>query len=1412
MNRSNEILFEVAENALLVANGGCPFSRKGVISVCASHLSDKQLDKVTDHFDASDKQLIRAIRCNELDHYKDTNRVTSDSNIEHETVHDYGGRFVWELLQNADDAMGEGRLSDVLIGSKGLGFKAVLEVTDEPEIHSGPFHFLFSSTKTRKLLKKKKLHNNPPILTFRIPHECEPNKRVKELLSAGYKTVVRLPFRDAKTSKTVSDRLRTLDPLFLLLAQELSCVRICAEDVEMIHEITRKGPGLSSGDVILSTCGTNGTALTSWRRWIHSSPASSDQDKQLTVAVCLPLTEQGDAVPHSANLPFHVFFPTEEDSGARALVHASFDLAHNRKRVREGDYDDVICREFCKLFQGVLKGIPARTALETFGKVTCEDKDSPLNNLQKDIWDTLCHTPFVPVIGGDRVSPGDVQLWNDKLGLVLRDDAKEVRDACLLVPELSDIANVLKRFGAKQIENEDYIRLLSYCRNESLKECFASWQVLVKGGLKRIPSRYSRNHEDREDLLERLRAVPCWWTGKEVAQTLNGSLPMTLVLPEDWPDWLPTDSLHPRMRKVIERYETKAKIRDNGETLEIWRDLISGWILKQREEYLHDVLLPFVAKWDSGQWETAGWQVLRRVLSWSPSREFAGVPPLLENPNGTQREKQRTKMAKILCLPTDKGWLPAADCYAGEVWGGPPAFDQFFVSVEDRGLVLPFHRWPNQIRKGTKKDAWKALLRWVGVSWEPKVRRVEGWPDHCLMANYREWFKKDNNWYKWLCDWEIEFFPECIYSTNAGDPASVLRTMLPLVEILKNRKASYYRSRYFYNKNEKHQFSGNFAAYQLRYEEWLPCKPALFHDGKRVVAPRRAFMPDKGLRGLLPEVDRGDIKDEEWFQHINLELRSLGVRVQLPKNPEDWHDWMRKLPKLANGLDNQGQAVSEEDDYRALLQNAAYSLYRKYLKLEWWGELNRWDRYDIDFPAGIDVPCMCWENDTEVLTFSSPDEVFYIDQPHFDEVRQKIASKGFKLFIVRLNAGKDAPKRLGVCRLSYELHAEPCYERIMKSESDRLSQRYKERCLGLVSAANLRKSLPEELNIIAVHGLRLELTSNGKSVTDVEVLSWEREDGSLLINLDKDKWRALGHGLAARIAMAEDKASLFENLLREDYKDVYLDRLRQEGVTEDDIKNAESTWTISTRSTPEPESPQESRTNTEPDLPTEEGLEKKPKDSFSLEERRKKDSEHRESTETIRTESKPPQGSQSGSKPNTETGQKAENWFEEKLKHIFKHVRRHDIDEKNRESDFAVLSGSRKFHIEVKHVENLPGTIYWTENECNKAQDNRNEYFMAILSPNGDGDYKILWIWNPLKELKRASREVQWTGNSGYKSVFSDSWDITKQWPKNNKVPVKRYDFRIRLNDEVIKEFEEDTENLEALCSKIDNLKAEKGI
>jgi hypothetical protein len=195
---------KIEDGALLVANTGSPFDRLGLISVCASHLGTKQNYKPIDTCpDAQDKDLIERIRNREIETYAlNVNRLSEDYSGEKETQLDHEGRAIWELLQNADDAMAPcGTLSADLIGVKGLGFKSVLEVTEEPEIYSGEFSFCFSAVKTQKLIKEiiKEIENVPP-LTFRIPHKVEPNAVIREL-QKDYATIIRLPIRSGNESK-----------------------------------------------------------------------------------------------------------------------------------------------------------------------------------------------------------------------------------------------------------------------------------------------------------------------------------------------------------------------------------------------------------------------------------------------------------------------------------------------------------------------------------------------------------------------------------------------------------------------------------------------------------------------------------------------------------------------------------------------------------------------------------------------------------------------------------------------------------------------------------------------------------------------------------------------------------------------------------------------------------------------------------------------------------------------------------------------------------------------------------------------------------------------------------------------------------------------------------------------------------
>lgn len=1372
MTKDREVRLEVKDNALLVANGGRAFSRGGVISICASHLSDKRLsqsdDEVRDDFGGADEDLVRRIQARELETYRrDPNRITADYRGEDETSRDYGGRFLWELLQNAVDAMGDDRSSGEFIGSKGLGFKAVLELTETPEIYSGPFHFLFSASETQNLLKEQDLHDNPPPLTFRIPHTATPDEGVKDLLDAGYTTVIRLPLKDDAVKGTVVDQLQDLDPLFMLLVPQLSTLRVIGPNGETVHRTHSADPGLSDGVVRFTTECPAGPQSTCWRRWAWTHKQNG---KRLTAAICLPLAEGDAGVPVAdcRTNPLFVFFPTQHDTKMRAVVHVSFDLAHNREHTRPGDHDDQILEAFKGLLRRVIDECPVKTVLEAFGQTGLDDQAGnpssagrlPGDRLPPTAWRTVSEARFVPTVGGSRESPGEVRLWRHRLGFVLKEDIDAVRNARLLAPGLRSLWSPLCQFGAEELSTAAYVDLLRHCRNRSVSECVLSWMTLTRV----LQYGYTGREDDQ---LE----VPCWWTEQGVARPLAGGLPMLRPRVKNWPDWLEADVLHTDMWRAVTPKQRRPR----------WW---SKYVLDAREKYCDQALYPHIATWTKNEWRASGWTVLDQFRQWYPGPKDVG-PWVPDNGHTIDR---RATAAKYLRVPTDKGWLPPTDCYAGHAWGGVKAFDRYFAAIRDRGLLLPLDQWPEQVRQETIEDDWKSLLRWLGVSWEPKVRAMELPPHETVLPELWSDYEKGIRPTYWIFNLFIEHFPQCLLKSNVDDEPkyTIVQSMSRLADVVKTRKASYFRF--------KPKECLSFAWCQLCKEEWLPCEHSLLHHEHRV-APANAFMPGKGFNGLLPEVSRGD-DHEEWYGSVVGVLRQLGVRDALPDDPNKWHYWMRRLSDVGN------RSVNPDS-----VRKAAEALYRGYLRLE----------CDAPFPTDIRLPCLVADEGGPVLAFASASDVYYVDAPHLQEVRDEIIQKGYKLFILSLRAGKRAVSQLQISLLSSVLRAEVQSAREDARATWTVRRRYEQRRVGLTLAADLENELPSDLPISVVENLQVDLVDREK-VASVDVLSWQAgEDQPLLLN-QRNQWRAFGDGLARWVIRQESKAMLFEALLREDSRQEYEDRLLQSGVTRADVDDrAMADWPAgsdnSRGDSSEPRSGSRQGDSTTDESRPEDVSDRRGADSVNggqstVPERRRGLSGRGNGRGTGASRRRASRGDSRGrsSSPNLATGRAAEDWLGERLKRVFPGaVWRRVRDSQNRESDFIIDQGSMRYHIEVKHLANTEGKIYWSQGQCGKALDMRREsgeeYFMALLLSRTEGRYRIYWSWDPLSDLQAADRDVQWEGASDFEDMESDSWDVADQQPDN--VPVKRHMFRIHVDQELVDDLDKDDESLQKLRERL---------
>ncbi|MGH9428883.1 MAG: hypothetical protein ACRD2L_21570, partial [Terriglobia bacterium] len=1101
-SKDRQVEFILSGAALYVANGGRPFTRKGVIGICASHLSEKHQIDPQDNFDPDDEHLVEKIRAREVATYKnDINRLRADAKDEQETSKDYGGRFVWELLQNADDAMGEWPISSVLIGSKGLGFKAILEITDDPEVHSGPFHFKFSPSMTQEMIKREIGTDTPP-MTFRIPHHASMDDLTSTLLQQGYSTVIKLPFRDDKAREIVLSALTSLSPRFLLFSNQIDALLISLDGQLRRMSIKREIDGLASGIAQLALEDQDGLRNKVFRRWVHIRPPEEDMDKRLSIAICLPLDDAGIPEPFEEPPPLFVFYPTEETVEARALIHCSFDLQESRKHTRKGNYDELLVSDAGSLLRLALDELPARTALEAFTVNQPNGSGSPITQLQAAIRQTLSFTAFVPVIGGHRAAPPEVKLWDGELGPILREEIDEVKCENLLAPELTALSPTLKdAWGSKDIGTLTYLRLLSYCRNDSMEACHQALNVLLTHGCWKL-SQFS--FVNKEQAAKLMRVIPCFWTEKGIHRTLTGTMPLLLSHPEEWPTWLNADFLHPSMNQAIDAWEkshpadSSRGSSSDAQTRTAWNELIRDHLLRKSDEFLEFCLIPEISTWDTAKWVSDGWRVLRLLMAWPP--------PLDESPLVVDEATMslRGKLASAVHIPTDKGWMPAVQCYAGSYWGGPSLFDNYFVQVENRGVVEQIGRWPNMARKGTEKKDWIPLFKSLGVSWELKLRRITdpsqiGRPD--FWQSYRESVIPSG--YYTNQDSFIEDFPECVGEGQSLN--SLLEVILPLETPLQsnlarfsNRKTTYYPA--------SNSSIRSFADFQLKRGPWLPCRQSLLYQ-KTVTAPRHAYFPERGLNGLLPEVNRGTIDNERWFGTVIPFLRVLGVNENLPDQPRIWHGWMKKLEESSRVyppdeflLPKQG----EPDSTGGLIWNAAQGLYREYFKREFPSQ---------GAPSGLLVPCITWRNGRQELGFFPSGEVYWVDEPHFDppEVRNCLLAEGFNLFILRLGTGAKAPERFGIVKLSDHVEVCPEFDEFFDELSKDLTARFIERRVAILKALRIHEGLPESITFEAVSILHLVVKRGEKPLATTEILGWPNLDGGYLINATKDPFRGVAY-------------------------------------------------------------------------------------------------------------------------------------------------------------------------------------------------------------------------------------------------------------------------------------------------------------
>ncbi len=1402
----SEVLIRVNSDALIVANDGRPVSRLGVLALCGSDLSEKsgrEDEQPEDYPDTPDGKLLHAIANSAIGVYRaDSNRSKRDLRHERGVTADYGGRFLWELIQNADDALADGAADAAeLIGTKGLGFISVLEITDRPEIFSRPFAFYFSKADSETLLRER-LGRHVRAPTFEIPHPAAETPEIADVLQHGYATAIRLPFRNAEIAAKVRAAVERLDHRFLLLSQRIKRLRIEVAGQPRTIGVSRSPVASGIEEITLSTGAPGGqTDVRRWTKWVQQWKHEGE-DKRLSVAVCLP--QGDDAVPRALaeydKPPVHMFFPTDEAIGVRAIMHASLEVTENRKHFRDGERNAPVYLRMRELVAGILGSIPAEVALDAFGSVDPQTATGSARELASTVLRAVTETAFVPIIGGEKVLPSEVKLWTGQFGTVLLPEASELLTYRLLDPSVSGRNAVLEGLGANAISADDFFGAMRYCRNGSPSQCRSAVDVLVHEGLPLIEWHY---HPDW------FAQVPCWWIENGQARALAGRI-LLHSRPPEWPEFIEADALSLDARRHLDRIEEDfpddAPIkRAHG----AWKECVVKKFVR-KDEYLERALLPSIAAMKPAAWDEHGWEILRWYRKWSPERRFdgiSGLPIISEHRLGGDGLIRR-RLSRGLRLPTDKGWRPAEQCYADKTWHAPKSFRAFFSGVENRAVVRPLRAWREPARSAADLEVWKGLLRFAGVAWEPKLVPADYWD---VSSRYRRQDVPDFN--RCEFDLQIEHFPECLASEtrllallNAGRAVLASAREHPAKWILPQ-------------KQKPKTLKTNFAEHQLRVEAWLPHrKSLLFPQG--AVAGTNAYLAGKGIEGLLPEIAVPDVEPRLKNNLLRF-LRAIGINSELPTDGSAWIDWMRRL----------ADASRRPEVDKSAIFDIATTLYRRLFNLA---------ISEIYGSPMLRVPCFAGGETPEHLTFVSTREARWLDEPIFEapDIRHELLAHGYRLFIRFLSQAEGADRHLGIRRLSEDVSLTPVSAGVDEEDTANVVSRYRSRIYALRSVVpEARRSLlSEDLRIEATSNLLISIRSeDGKEIVTAPVRAFRNRHGTLIVAGDGSHLRALGMGLAHYVVRSPKQAAIFENILAATDDAEVIGRLRDHGIPAQELDAVQEAMANETATPPtEP-----GRTADDTDMGTED-MAKPSQQAAGRPHLAPPVSKPAARSGPAATTSAPstagyPASQRAGIATDGQTavraerlgtgtwttrsagdwniqaaaeaGQHAEDWLYTKLTAAFpgRRIVRRERDAANRESDFVIHLDERTLHIEAKRLGTLPGYVYWSDLEFSKCGDLGDDYCLAVLLPSTD-EYEVAWVWQPAVELANAERFIDWIWEGRRSDQLPDgTWQpATPPAP----TPPRSFTYRITITKTLVGSLPKDSLDLSLLKSRIAGLPA----
>jgi hypothetical protein len=315
------------------------------------------------------------------------------------------------------------------VGRFGVGFAAVVAVSDAPRINSATGGVRWSLEGTRDVVRAipslaaelRARSEHVPVLRLPFPDDATPPE--------GYTTAVTLPLRDSPAVRLVERLLAETGPALLLALPALAQVSVFVPGASRVLAAERSGDevtvtvnGAASRWRVAFADGTPDPALLADRP--AEERARQAGPVRWFVRWAVPLAVDGDVptgrLPDGVGAVVHAPTPTDEPLGLPALLLASFPLGADRRHVAPGPLTEFVIGQAAAVYARLLPALaPGPELLDLVpGPVARGEVDA---RLRAAILARLPGVPFLPAAdpAAPRVTPRDaILLETARAGLV----------------------------------------------------------------------------------------------------------------------------------------------------------------------------------------------------------------------------------------------------------------------------------------------------------------------------------------------------------------------------------------------------------------------------------------------------------------------------------------------------------------------------------------------------------------------------------------------------------------------------------------------------------------------------------------------------------------------------------------------------------------------------------------------------------------------------------------------------------------------------------------------------------------------------------------------------------------------------------------------------------------------------------